>query len=146
MHSINISRTTVQHMCNWKSIQILTVCLISKGLLFFYTPCIGSRNKPLYASFAGRNHLKEMKNIPAFLVLRPFLWRLAIHTITKSDTTHFGRYQYSYWYFTLINDDVTTLKNNDVIKFNKSDRELITNLMCLIQIQSRAPRWKCEFM
>jgi hypothetical protein len=34
---INISRTTVQHMCNWKGIQILTICLISKGLLFLYT-------------------------------------------------------------------------------------------------------------
>jgi hypothetical protein len=40
MHPINISRTTVQHMCNWKGIQILTIWLISKGLLFFYTPCI----------------------------------------------------------------------------------------------------------
>jgi hypothetical protein len=40
MHSINISRTTVQHMCNRKGIQILTICLISKGLLFFDTPCI----------------------------------------------------------------------------------------------------------
>jgi hypothetical protein len=40
MHTINISPTTVQHMCNWKGIQILTICLISKGLLFFYTPCI----------------------------------------------------------------------------------------------------------
>jgi hypothetical protein len=39
MHPINISRTTVQHMCNRKGIQILTICLISKGLLFFYTPC-----------------------------------------------------------------------------------------------------------
>jgi hypothetical protein len=39
MHPINISRTTVEHMCNWKGIQILTICLISKGLLFFYTPC-----------------------------------------------------------------------------------------------------------
>jgi hypothetical protein len=38
MHSINISRTTVQHMCNWKGIQILTICLISKGLLFFIHP------------------------------------------------------------------------------------------------------------
>jgi hypothetical protein len=39
MHPINISRITVQHMCNWKGIQILTICLISKGLLFFDTPC-----------------------------------------------------------------------------------------------------------
>jgi hypothetical protein len=39
MHPINISRTTVQHMRNWKGIQILTIWLISKGLLFFYTPC-----------------------------------------------------------------------------------------------------------
>ena len=38
MHNINISRTTVQHMCNWKVIQILTICLISKGLLFFIHP------------------------------------------------------------------------------------------------------------
>jgi hypothetical protein len=38
MHSINISRTTVQHMCNCKGIQILTICLISKGLLFFIHP------------------------------------------------------------------------------------------------------------
>jgi hypothetical protein len=38
MHSINISRTTVQHMSNWKGIQILTICLISKGLLFFIHP------------------------------------------------------------------------------------------------------------
>jgi hypothetical protein len=35
MHPINISRTTVQHMCNRKGIQILTIWLISKGLLFF---------------------------------------------------------------------------------------------------------------
>jgi hypothetical protein len=27
-------------MYNWKGIQILTIWLISKGLLFFYTPCI----------------------------------------------------------------------------------------------------------
>jgi hypothetical protein len=40
--TINISRTTVQHMCNWKGIQVLTICLISKGLLFFDTPCIVS--------------------------------------------------------------------------------------------------------
>jgi hypothetical protein len=38
MHPINISRTTVQHMCNWKGIQILTIWLISKGLLFFIHP------------------------------------------------------------------------------------------------------------
>ena len=39
MHPINISHTTVQHTRNWKGIQILTIWLISKGLLFFYTPC-----------------------------------------------------------------------------------------------------------
>jgi hypothetical protein len=36
--TINISRTTVQHMCNWKGIQILTIHLISKVLLFFIHP------------------------------------------------------------------------------------------------------------
>jgi hypothetical protein len=47
---INISRTTVQHMCTWNGIQILTICLISKGLLFFYTPCTVCPPKkyPLY--------------------------------------------------------------------------------------------------
>ena len=38
MHHINISRTTFQRMCNWKGIQILTMWLISKGLLFYIHP------------------------------------------------------------------------------------------------------------
>ena len=50
MRSINISRTTVQHMCNSKGIQILTICLISKGLLFFDTPCINDKYSHKHAN------------------------------------------------------------------------------------------------
>jgi hypothetical protein len=40
-------------MYNWKGIQILTICLISKGLLFFYTPCIVRSNYSLSDEFNG---------------------------------------------------------------------------------------------
>jgi hypothetical protein len=52
MHPINISRTTVQHMCNWKGIQILTIWLISKGLLFFI--------HPVYSSLQHDNQLSKV--------------------------------------------------------------------------------------
>jgi hypothetical protein len=54
MHPINISRTTVQHMYNWKGIQILTIRLISKGLRFLIHPVY-----PIEHTWPCSNSLRE---------------------------------------------------------------------------------------
>jgi hypothetical protein len=63
-------------MCNWKGIQILTICLISKGLLFLYT---------LYRVYKRKRNLGISQEIDIVLKWQKILgaWDFKIAQLSK---------------------------------------------------------------